>query len=120
MHESTAYDLIYHAASSGLIEAQVAFPAVAAAHISSSESMSLDDELIRRFKQDSVRFAVSAAKTGDPNALYHAYTVYTDGLFVAPDYRKAHYYLTEYAKTTSKPELNTEIERLRSLIAQGQ
>lgn len=116
MHESTAYDLIHHAANAGLLEAQVTFPAVAATYINSSQRNMLDDDLIRRFKSDSVRFAVSAANTGEPRGLYHAYTVYLDGLFTEPDYRKAHYYLSEYAKKVNKPGLHDEIERLASLI----
>lgn len=119
MDSRTGYELAHYAASTGLLEAQIYFPALVAPYITSSEQNSLDQELLRKYKSDSVRFAVEAAATGDAGALFHAYGVFSDGLFVEPNPKQAHRYLSEYLKRKSSPALELELERLSSEIRSG-
>lgn len=116
MNQRTAYDLARYAANSGVLEAQLYFPAIAATYINSSEKAALDTDLIQQFKADSVRFAINAARTGSPDGLYRAYAVYSDGLYIEPDARIAHYYLSEYLKIKPSPAMYPELERLASKI----
>lgn len=119
--DKTAYELVRYSAESGNIEAQIYFPALAAQYIRSSEENSLNEDLLRSFKNESVKFAVQAAQTGDSRALYHAYTVFRDGIFTFtdPDLTRSHRYLSEYLKLKSSPRLQEELRIMSSEMKAG-
>lgn len=112
MNSKTGYELARHAAMAGYLRAQIDFPGLAAPYITGSEENSLNEELIKQFKEDSVRFAKAAASTGSAEALLHAHFVFSDGILTAPDKNLSRTYLAEYLRVRPNIQLQQRLDSL--------
>lgn len=91
------YDLVTSAASAGLVEAQVDYRVLASEYVL-SEAAHRHPEIAQEFHGNVVAFTNRAAATGNPDALFAAFRLYSDGMIVPPDAVLAYRYLRAYAR----------------------
>ncbi|MCB1561702.1 MAG: hypothetical protein KDI75_11520 [Xanthomonadales bacterium] len=94
-HTELRFDLAAMAARAGILEAQMNYKALAADFVSSREVLRRP-EAVREYVDNVRRFTVEAAATGDPNALFNAYDLFSNGIFTEPDVGRAYHYLRQY------------------------
>lgn len=95
--DSSIYDLAKHAAESGVVEAQLDFPAIAALAFKDEEK-ALDAKLIEDYKRSSIRYLQSAARAGKIEALQRLSEAYRVGRFSQSDPKLAYAYALAYAQ----------------------
>lgn len=109
------HDLIDRAASSGVVEAQIAFRAIAADFIASEGAMKRKNAM-EQYKAKTLKYAYEAARSGSPEALFNAYDVASSGLFAPRNDVLAYSYLYAYSDVRPSPRtsrlLATESKRL--------
>lgn len=94
------YELIDRAAAAGIIDAQVAFRAVAADFFQTEEAI-MRSGAIDEFKAKTVRYAIEAARSRQPSALYNAYDVTSNPMFGSVDPVTSLAYLLAYNHVSS-------------------
>lgn len=96
------HDLIDRAASSGIVEAQIAFRAIGAEFVASEAAMKRKGAM-EQYKQNTLKYAYEAARSGSPEALFNAYEVVSSGLFAPRNEALAYSYLYAYSKVKPSP-----------------
>jgi len=96
------FDLATQAARAGVLDAQIDYRTLGAEFVL-SESALRRPGAAAEFSQNVRLFTVRAASSGDPRALYNAFSLFSDGMLVKPDPVTAYRYLRKFndAKNTS-------------------
>lgn len=94
------FTAITHAAEHGNIRAQLDY-ALYASRIFEDEHNSLDPDLIRDYKQNTVRFLESAGAAGESNAYVRLSDIYKNGTLASKDPVMAYAYAEAYFRTGS-------------------
>ncbi|HGM7307957.1 hypothetical protein NJG17_11230 [Stenotrophomonas maltophilia] len=116
--EHSIYDLAYYAASDGDSTAKLMFSGLASHQFDDEHSM-FDEELVKRFKEATVRFLNEAADSGDSNALMLLAATFEDGLHVPRDAARAHAYARAFSQASGGKGLRYA-ERLWSQLSPDQ
>ncbi len=94
------FTAITHAAEQGNIRAQLDY-ALYASRIFEDERNSLDPDLIRDYKQNTVRFLESAGAAGESNAYVRLSDIYKNGILASKDPVMAYAYAEAFFRTSS-------------------
>lgn len=94
------FTAITHAAEQGNIRAQLDY-ALYASRIFEDERNSLDPDLIRDYKQNTVRFLESAGAAGESNAYVRLSDIYKNGILASKDPVMAYAYAEAFFRTGS-------------------
>lgn len=109
------YDLAKFAAESGNADAQLDFPALAAFAFGEEEA-ALDPELLKDYKQSSLRFLQSAAQNGKSEALQRLSESYQVGRFSERSPKLAYAYALAYARESGSTMAHRRAMELASSL----
>lgn len=110
-YDREIYSLVTQSAEAGVIEAQINYSTYASRILTTADIVS-NPALVQDFRNNTLRFAHQAAATGDPDALFNAYQIYSQGQFVDRDPARAHHFLHRYYEKTGN---STVLPLLNSL-----
>lgn len=99
-HQALMFELAGLAANAGILEAQLDYQSLAGAY-ASGDAVLKDPKALAEYVDNVKQFTARAAATGDPNALYRAYELHSDGKFGNPDPVRAYRYLVELHRARS-------------------
>jgi TPR repeat protein len=100
---------VKRAAEGGVIEAQVAYPALASTELT-PEEMVRDPKRVERYKTDSMRFLTSAASVGSVDALNELAHTYQQGMLAPADPVLSYAYMDTVARSGLTPSANRMLE----------
>lgn len=101
-HFDAALALLERSASSGLVEAQVAYSAVAGNIINSREEYRFETQRIENYRRNSIAFLAQAARQGSDEALANLSMIYSDGQVAPRDPQAALRYYREYLQRSGR------------------
>jgi hypothetical protein len=94
------FKAITYAAENGSIKAQLDYASYAS-RIFEDEKYALDTELIREYKENTVKFLEAAGRSGEPHAYVRLSDIYKDGALTPKDPVMAYAYAEAYVRTGS-------------------
>lgn len=99
-HLELQFDLAGQAGQAGVLEAMKNYRMLAAGFVVSEAALRRPTASVE-FANNVKSFTARAAETGDPDALYNAYALYSDGVIVKPDPVLAYRYLSRFNRARS-------------------
>ena len=96
------FKAITYAAENGSVKAQLDY-SVYAFRIFEDEKYALDTDLIREYKENTVRFLEAAASSGHPEAYVQLSDIYQYGAIAPKDPVMSYAYAEAYVRTSSTP-----------------
>lgn len=94
------FNAITYAADHGSVRAQLDY-ALYASRIFEDEQKSLDPDLIRQYKENTVRFLETAGRSGEPQAYVRLSDIYKNGALASKDPVLSYAYAEAYFRTGS-------------------
>lgn len=117
-HFDAALDLLERSASSGLVEAQVGYAAIAGNIIGSREEYRFDSQRIENYRRNSIAFLRQAVRQGNNESLANLSMIFSEGRLVQRDPDAALQYYREFLKRSGRNS-ERDLKYLQSLEAEA-
>jgi hypothetical protein len=114
------YDLITFAARGGVFEAQLDYFMAMKPRIQNGEAIRRPNAM-DEIRENAVAFALAAARTGDPKALYYASRMFADNRFIPADPAREYQFLEIYSRSRgATPETQARLDELVAMLTPEQ